>query len=434
MLINTPASASHSGTSEDSRRVLEAVRDRALAAGLQVHEAQFKLNDRFMRLDVHFPRDGSTLRVRLSGSKAKHIAKERFESIHFLGDYIAFWDRETGEIEACLTTRDEFSPRMSSALWNSLGSLQETPESSETNDDYAPFSPPGNWSFVTKSADYEIEFSKSSRTMEAVSVRGVSAKLRGFKISNYNDAHTVIDTYLKPLLFDIDLVHDLPIAIASRRYLPPGKKQPRPAVSIGFPKLKYSSKALDLYNYGRKSSGLPLLEFLAYYQTAEHFFPNFSQRALLNNVRQRVSDVRFNSANDADLLRLIQIVSCSGSGRVSEREQLRDVVRTCFSSFELEELIGLTPESREFLTTKNQELTGIDRIFLENSNLDLRDQIADRLYSIRCRIVHAKEDSGTKYAEALLPSSPEAKSLAVDIGLMREVARKALIAGANSAS
>jgi hypothetical protein len=58
---------------------------------------------------------------------------------------------------------------------------------------------------------------------------------------------------------------------------------------------------------------------------------------------------------------------------------------------------------------------------------DLRNEVADRIYDIRCKIVHAKSDGGPSNAEPLLPFSKDADSLGFDIGLARYIARRVLI-------
>jgi hypothetical protein len=70
------------------------------------------------------------------------------------------------------------------------------------------------------------------------------------------------------------------------------------------------------------------------------------------------------------------------------------------------------------------------KISLENAEVDLRNQIADRIYDIRCKIVHTKfsdEDSD----DVLLPSSEETSRLHYDIDLLQYLASKSLIASSS---
>ena len=68
------------------------------------------------------------------------------------------------------------------------------------------------------------------------------------------------------------------------------------------------------------------------------------------------------------------------------------------------------------------------KISLDDPNRDLREAIAERIYDIRCRIVHTKSDGGQTRSEVLLPFSKEADDLVVDVDLIQYIARQVLIA------
>ena len=61
---------------------------------------------------------------------------------------------------------------------------------------------------------------------------------------------------------------------------------------------------------------------------------------------------------------------------------------------------------------------------LQQGHDDVR-QAADRIYDLRCRIVHSKENHAE--AEALHPFGPEAKRLRHDLHLVRFVAQHVLV-------
>ena len=69
------------------------------------------------------------------------------------------------------------------------------------------------------------------------------------------------------------------------------------------------------------------------------------------------------------------------------------------------------------------------KIPLANPNADLRADVADRIYDIRCKIVHTKNDSGIGDVELLLPFSREAEQLSHDIELVQYVAQETLHRG-----
>jgi hypothetical protein len=62
-----------------------------------------------------------------------------------------------------------------------------------------------------------------------------------------------------------------------------------------------------------------------------------------------------------------------------------------------------------------------------NAEQSLSDQVADRVYQIRNRIVHAKKDR--RFAPALLPRSTESNALIPDVLLVRLLATEAIAVG-----
>jgi hypothetical protein len=70
-----------------------------------------------------------------------------------------------------------------------------------------------------------------------------------------------------------------------------------------------------------------------------------------------------------------------------------------------------------------------DNIPLSNPANDLRGDVADRIYDIRCKIVHTKNDARGGEVELLLPYSADAQELSIDIELVQHIAQSVLIAG-----
>lgn len=196
-----------------------------------------------------------------------------------------------------------------------------------------------------------------------------------------------------------------------------------------FPKNRYSNAALALYNYGRSATGLPLLQFLAYYQVLEFFFPVFTRDELIRRLRAKLKDPRFDPGDDVQLGAILTVASTAGRGAPSEREQLRATIRATVDAATLEEFLRSDAQFLDHFSDKNA-IRGVAKISVDKNPADLRDQVADRIYDIRCRVVHTKQDGGDSTTELLLPSSPEVNALGPDILLARLIAQHALIAAA----
>jgi hypothetical protein len=100
----------------------------------------------------------------------------------------------------------------------------------------------------------------------------------------------------------------------------------------------------------------------------------------------------------------------------------------CVEAGDLREFLESDERLSRFYKTQAEWKTISDKkILIGNLDADLRNDVADRIYDIRCKIVHAKGDGGPAKVEALLPFSKEADSLGFDIGLVRYIARRVLI-------
>jgi hypothetical protein len=63
---------------------------------------------------------------------------------------------------------------------------------------------------------------------------------------------------------------------------------------------------------------------------------------------------------------------------------------------------------------------------VKNETSDFIAEVSERIYEIRCRIVHTKSNEGN--FEVLLPYSNEVKELNFDLELIEFLSRKILIA------
>jgi hypothetical protein len=254
-------------------------------------------------------------------------------------------------------------------------------------------------------------------------------------VTRHDEALQLLTRVSDALFFEIDLRFDVPLKLAAardrvrrqrRRFVSRGDVA---GVGVRAPRTAYSEKPLSLYWYGRASTGVPLLEFLAYYQVLEYYFPSYGRRDILDKLRHELRDPRFEIEDDAHLSRVLMLASQAGKGFGSERDQLKATVKGCVTEEHLKEFLGSDADFSEHFDGK--ALKGVARIDLKDRRNDLLGQVANRVYDIRCRIVHTKEDGGESAAEILLPFSMEAESLGPDIELVKFLAQKCLIAGAS---
>jgi hypothetical protein len=252
----------------------------------------------------------------------------------------------------------------------------------------------------------------------------------GLNVTRHDDAKQQLERLVGDLAFEFDLKYGIPFALQTRAMGPRVGFATRRRTTDNpptFPTQGYGPEPLSLYWYGRSATNMPLLRYLAYYQVLEFHFPHFFQRELLDRLKAELKDPLFLPGDDAHLSRLVALMSTSPGGRGSEAEQLAATIRACVTVDTLRTFLTDNPRIKQAVTGKRL-LDGVSQINLEDKSYDLRDQVSKRVYAIRCRIVHTKDDDTSYGARMLLPFSPEAERLQADVSLVQFLAQKALIA------
>ena len=185
---------------------------------------------------------------------------------------------------------------------------------------------------------------------------------------------------------------------------------------------------MELYWYARSASGMPLLQFLAYYQILEFYFDKYSQAEIRRRLHSIIRDPQFNPHDERDITRVLAASEgAGGRGRFrDERSQLKATVRACADA-DLLRSFAFRKRNKEFFERGSEGLT--QKIIKESmADNDLLDGIADRIYDIRCKIVHTKDSGGGGDEVALLlPFSHEAEQLGHDTEMLRMIGRSALV-------
>ena len=372
-----------------------------------------------LRIDLPNGRAKQPLYVRDS-ARARELLRVPLDQIVFLGDYSAYLNRETKTIEAALSGLGPALPGR--AHFRNIPGMKGSDEVS--SDDGLRSIPTLELSDGSKQITLG-EMSGLGRTLLGERYKRAAIQLRGLGKLRHDEALGTLEELTGALFFDFDVMYGALMALRrrprriARALYSPSKKSPV------FPKNKYSAQALSLYQYGRSARGLPLLEFLAYYQAIEFFFPAFAHAEVSVSLRTELLNPRFNPNSDADISRLIALSAPAVKAGIGEREQLRATLRAATTLEGLREAIARI-ETREVspLTVKSKKLKGVTALQVDRD--DLREQLADRVYTIRCRIVHAKQDGGTQGEELLLPASDETAFLWADVEILRYVAQQAI--------
>lgn len=176
-----------------------------------------------------------------------------------------------------------------------------------------------------------------------------------------------------------------------------------------------------LYLHARQvDSGNAAARFLGYYQVLEYYFPRYSIQAEVDRLR---GELGFAGVADDVLVDIVRNTHHPmGIGR--EAKQFEQLLAAVTPGDELRALIQADPLLANFYAQASMPLVD-KRISACNPQSNLPKQVADRLYRIRCRIVHTKEQEGD---EVFVPFAAEAADLYADTRLLGELARRVLVA------
>jgi hypothetical protein len=348
--------------------------------------------------------------------KALNLAFEKFV---FLGDYVAIANYEESTIEAIISAMNGMP---SSFLARKILGIAEDGKKQifTLNDD---------------SSQVKIEISRPTEVMSLLAegplmgkMSHLSVKLSGITINQHNKSLDLLRRITDSLFFQLDMQSGLALSLVrDKRSLRRTRKHRfKTEIDLDFPRVEFDKEPISLYWYARSAMGMPLLQFLAFYQVIEYYYPTYSQEETRKRIRTILKDPTFRYDRDADIGRLLAILSGGGRGLGDERSQLRATLNACLDPIELREFFSEDTERESFFSSKQKGLTDC-KISFGLKDQDLRDQVAELIYDIRCKIVHTKRESSDQ-VELLLPFSKEAELLFQDVELMQYVARKVLIA------
>jgi hypothetical protein len=258
---------------------------------------------------------------------------------------------------------------------------------------------------------------------QALVIRGVSAR-------GHDEARELLEDLAAAVFVELDrsygLAGTLQRALGDDLVEQEYDEESLSSAAPRLPTVRYGRDAAALYLYARTVPyQLPLLEYLGYYQVIEYYMAAFSRAVTIKRVSNMLNDPHFDHNDEVAVDRLIDVVLPGGRNQQTEREQVRATVDACLDDITVARFLDQRPAAAKALRDKSW-ITGVRAVIAGDAQASLVRQIADRIYDLRCRIVHSKENHAE--AEALHPFGPEAKRLRHDLHLVRFVAQHVLAA------
>jgi len=214
----------------------------------------------------------------------------------------------------------------------------------------------------------------------------LTAKIQGVTFSSVDEVKLIIRKLLDSLFKQILNSHVIALYVPQEhpiKYLFPDEYITKRDRTIQFPKYEYDNNTFRLYWRAKSVIEMPLMQYLIYYQILEFYFSKYSKSYF------------------------------------KEEKQLRDTIKGILSLDEFNSVI-FTKKVKEYF---HQDYRLVSRKILDanNKKYDLLNQFSDRIYDIRCKIVH------TKKADKILPFTIEEELLEnYDLKMLERVIDKVL--------
>lgn len=402
-----------------SKELREVIRTRCEQAGLEYEEYEDMLFPDDILVEVAFPCGRSERTITISEENLQSFADVEFEKYRFIDGYTAVYIEEDEYIEADVIRLGASS---NYAIENVI---------------FGQILPRENRKLLLNSERTgapEIEFGASSDTFKRITQRFTkrqySLKIRGCRIPSYDDAKVLLEQLTDSIFFQVDMLTGMSLGLR-REQGPPrvigGRRREPGMLDVEYPDRGYDKAPMSFYWYGKTASGMPLLQFLAFYQVLEFYFPIYSKAEAKRRIALILKNPTFRKDRDSDLGSILNAIQTSrGGGFGDERGQLRATLIECIDTQRLRAFVEETTERKASLSKKIPDITD-HKLPIADSGADLRDSAGNRIYDIRCKIVHTKSDHGGVEVRPLLPFSPDAEKIHEDIELIEFMAQQVLI-------
>jgi hypothetical protein len=344
----------------------------------------------------------------------------RLEDIVFLGDYSAICSYKEGWVEAAVRPHGVGPARGLIARKSIFGSAIKP--NSEEPAEIEISGPNGLVLRLTEKHGclYWLDYGAP-----------IYLRIEGVGITEHDKAVNLLEDLSNSLFMQVDFRFDSALTLGKGRY--PLRRSPRSRgkldedTQLVFPRFIYERNPSSLYWYARSATSMPLLQFLAFYQCIEFFFPQYSRQETIAKIKNVLKDPAFDGTKDSSINVVLNVTMEGRRGSfLEERQQLSATLKHCVNAGALRDFLNETEERRRYYGSDYKKISDKRIVFSEDSGIV--DQTAERIYDIRCKVVHTKSLDGGEGDAMILPFSAEADLLMTDVELIRFLARRVLIA------
>lgn len=421
---------------EEYEQLISKLKARCESAGIRIEEESGLIFDQSYCL--YFPEKRNFRSITIYDIEdAESIYDSNFENINFIETYQSFCSYEKGTIIAKIVPivpDSVFPPFFGHRVSRSIDLLKKispNPDGEKLEDIRLNIKHPSILSkYVVLTLSSKIEnILLRSRGVDA----HLSLRIHGLNIPNHDDAIKVLEAVSDSLFLQIESETGIALTVARSSdrtigHLDQIKRSPS-GNSYVFPNVEYNRDPMIFYWYGVGAYQMPLMQFLAFYQAIEYFYPLYSEYEIKRAIQGVLKSPGFRVDRDSDIARLYQTFK-GGRGSGSELAQLRATLKECVNEAELIDFIKSVNGAKDVLSSKKP--IKAHRVNLESPSVDIIQEISRRIYEIRCRIVHTKVSDADMSDAPLLPYTTEERNLGVDIRIIKFLSVKVISHSASS--
>jgi hypothetical protein len=257
----------------------------------------------------------------------------------------------------------------------------------------------------------------------------VGLEIAGIEPSSAQDAMKLLFDISHAIFFDLDANYSITLQLVRRREntsVRVGDQRQPTSLPPDLPTLRFPRDAIALYMHACTVHATPLTAYLTYYQVIEHCMAALSKPNAIRRLRERLTDPAFDLDDDVALAELLPQTGRRSQANTSERDQIRLAIRACIKREDIEAQLRADESLANFVSDPSSVLAN-HLIDVNGDPANLLGQLADRIYDLRCRIVHAKGNVFDEAGGPLLPFNADAELLQYDLVLIRFVAQHVLL-------
>ena len=395
----------------------------------------------FKYIEFKFPvaRDSEIIRI-TERDDIDNIISSDFVKYRGISDYEAIWSNELKIIEC--QVQEAAGLGISRGLMRRLSRFLNVEEELENeNGDKEPLAfllfNDGTTKVTIGYSSKEFAFLNASKDGRRIDLYNktshfrVTMKIENVDVETEENARKKLEKISNALFYQLTVLYDFCLTLSPRRESLLERKRKNQRKSIDFERkdltldYTYDEIPMSLYWFAMNNVHSPIFMYFALYQALEFYFPIYATMNVKNKIQNILKDPKFRATKDSDIMKILNIAKANHNNNWGdEREQLSITLRSIVSGEEIIEFIKENEQLELYFSSKESSKVAEKKLQINDASGIVND-LAERIYDIRCRIVHNKASETSK---KILPMTKNVDHLRNDVKLLKYVVEKGIIA------